>query len=334
MAKADPNKLKKVQEIGRRDILFSVARVPESSRLFVGSSDFHVYEVDLAAEKPEPQQRGGHESYVMGVALSGEQVISGGWDGRLNWWNTADGKQVRSNEAHDRWIRNLAISPDGKIVASVADDMVCRLWDAASAKKLKELQGHDAKTPHNYPSMLYACAFSPDGKHLATGDRVGRIVVWEVASGKQVKTLEAPVMYTWDPRARRHSIGGIRSLAFSPDGKLLAAGGMGKVGNIDHLGGKSRLEVFDWQQGEKLWETESDKFKGLIEHLAFHPQGDWLLAAGGDHKGMTIFFDVANKSVIREDQAPMHVHSFALNETGDAFYAVGHQKIAVWELKG
>jgi len=49
--------------------------------------------------------------------------------------------------------------------------------------------------------------------YLATGDKVGHVVVWELATGKQVTTLEVPVMYTWDPVQRRHSIGGIRSLS-------------------------------------------------------------------------------------------------------------------------
>jgi len=334
MGKADPNKLKVVKEIGRRDVLFSVAREPGSSRLLLGSSDFKVYDIDVSAEQPEAKEMSGHESYVSGVALAGDTIVSGSWDGKLIWWKADSHEKLRTVDAHDRWIRNLAASPDGKLVASVADDMVCRLWDVASGEKRKELRGHEAETPHHYPSMLYAVAFAPDGKHLATGDRVGHVVVWDIESGKQVATLETPVMYTWDPRARRHSIGGIRSLAFSPDSKQLAVGGMGQVGNIDHLGGLACVEVFDWQQSEQTHEFPGDKFKGLVEHLAFHPQGEWLLAAGGDHGGFTKFFDLEKKSVITQDKAPMHVHSVAMNEQGDTLYAAGHHKLVVWELKG
>ena len=70
--------------------------------------------------------------------------------------------------------------------------MVCKLWDAESGKLLRELRGHEEKTPHHFRSMLFVCAFSPDGKHLATGDKVGHIVVWEVATGKQLAAVEAP----------------------------------------------------------------------------------------------------------------------------------------------
>ncbi len=93
--------------------------------------------------------------------------------------------------------------------------------------------------------MLYAVAISSDGRRLATGDKVGHIVIWDLESGRSLATLEAPELYTWDPVQRRHSIGGIRSLAFSPDGKTLAAGGSGKISNIDHLDGKALVEIFD-----------------------------------------------------------------------------------------
>ena len=67
-------------------------------------------------------------------------------------------------------------------------------------------------------------------------------------------TVEAPTMYTWDPTARIHSTGGVRSLAFSPDGSMLVVGGTGKVGNIDHLDAKARIEVFDTLVGaEPFW---------------------------------------------------------------------------------
>lgn len=330
---SDPNKLKKITEFGRSEILFCAARVPNSTRVFAGASDFKVYDFDLSQEKLEPKELVGHNSYVTGVALAGEHVVSGAYDGKLIWWKQDGGEIVRTVDAHQKWIRGVRATPDQTLVVSVADDMVCRLWDAATGELVRELRGHEAETPHHFPSMLYCCAVSPDGKYIATGDRVGHVVVWETATGNQAATLETPIMYTWDPKARIHSIGGIRSLAFSPDGRLLAVGGMGQVGNIDHLGALARVEVFDWRKQERTHEFPGDEHKGLVEHMVFHPDGQRLLAAGGDHGGFIKFLDLDKKKILKQDKAPMHVHEFALNEQRDTMYAFGHNKIAVFEFK-
>jgi WD40 repeat protein len=331
---ANLDQLKVVKEVSRSDIVFALARMPGTSRLFFGSSDFKVYDIDLAEPKPEAREIGAHTSYVTGLALAGNKVVSGSYDGCLIWWDVDKRSQIRTVEAHAKWIRRVVATRDGQKVASVGDDMVCRLWEAGSGKPLCELRGHQEKTPHHYPSMLFACAFAQDGKYVATGDKVGHIVVWETASGKQAATLETPIMYTWDPVQRRHSIGGIRSLAFSPDGNLLAAGGIGKIGNIDHLEGKAQVEVFDWKKGQRTHEFASDKFKGLVEHLQFHPQDDWLLGAGGARDGFLQFFDLKDKKILRQDKAAMHVHDLALNEEADTFFVAGHGKILVYAMKG
>ena len=143
---------------------------------------------------------------------------------------------------------------------------------------MHELRGHAEKTPHGFGSMLYAATFSADGKHLATADKIGKAMVWEVATGKKIAEVEAPIMYTWDQVQRLHSIGGIRSLAFSPDGKTLAVGGTGKIGNIDHLEAKARIELFDWATQKRLVEYVSDK-QGLVNHLEYRPRR--LVAARG-----------------------------------------------------
>jgi WD40 repeat protein len=330
---ANLDKLKGVKDLPRREIVFALVRAPNSSRFFFGGSDFKVYAVNLADAKPEPRELGGHSSYVTGLALAGNTLVSGSYDGRLIWWPVDQPKQLRAVDAHARWIRKVKATADGAIIASVADDMVCRLWDAATGKMLRELRGHQDKTPHHFPSMLYACAFSNDGKYVATGDKVGHVVVWEVASGKALATLEAPTMYTWDPTQRRHSIGGIRALAFSSDGKLLAVGGIGKISNIDHLDGKARVEVFDWRKGERSHEFPGDKFNGLVERLEFHPQGEWLLAAGGAGDGFLMFFDLNNKKTLRQEKVSMHVHDVALNEAADTIVAAGHGKIVIFEMK-
>ena len=332
---ADPSRLKLAKEFGIGGIAFAVARVPETTSLFYGSSDFKLYKVDPAADKPAPAAiaENGHDSYVTGVTLAGKSIVSGGYDQRLIWWNSETGEQTRSVQAHDLWIRNVIANPDGSIVASVSDDMHCKLWDAESGKLIHQLDDHKAETPNSYPSMLYAVAFSSDGKWLATGDKVGHIAVWETESGKKLAELEAPGLYTWDPRQRRHSIGGLRSLAFSQDGRLLAAGGIGKIGNIDHLGGPSRVEIFDWQKGEKKHEVEDSKYKGLVEQLHFSPDGNWFIAAGGDHGGFFSIYETESGKLISQVKAPMHIHEYSVSEDTSTAYAVGHGKVAVFEFQ-
>ena len=98
-------------------------------------------------------------------------------------------------------------------------------------------------------------------------------------------------------------------------------------------GALARLEVFDWQKGERTHEFPGDKFNGLFERLAFHPQGKWLLGAGGDHNGFIKFIDLEAKKVIRQEKAPMHIHDLVVDEKFERIYAAGHGKIVVWEMR-
>ena len=336
MTTSDPTKLKMTKEFGLPTIAFCVARVPNSGRLIFGSSDFKLYEFDALAEKPQPVAFNGegHQSYVTGVVLCAPNIaVSGSYDGKLIWWDLEKREPIRTVSAHELWIRRLAVSPDGKTIASVSDDMQCKLWNAETGEMLRQFSDHKPMTPHDFPSMLDAVTFSPDGKFVATGDKVGHVAIWETNSGAKVATVEAPTLYTWDPRQRRHSIGGIRSLAFSPDSKLLAVGGTGQIGNIDHLEASARTEIFDWQAGQRVKEIVNDKFKGLVEHHVFDPSGQWIVSSGGDNGGFVSFHNVETGKTLHQDKAPMHVHQFALNEACDTLFAVGHHKIAIFEFK-
>ncbi len=329
----NPEKLKHVKDHSLQAIAFSVARLPNSSRIYLACSDWKVYEADYAAAKFEPKELYAHGSYATGVALAGKTLVSGSYDCKLTWYDTDAKKIIRSHDAHAKWIRKVRASHDGKMVASVADDMVCKLWDASTGKLMHELRGHLEKTRQGYGSMLFNCAFSADGKRLATADKVGKAIVWDVASGKKVTEVEAPLMYTWDPVQRLHSIGGMRSVAFSPDGKTLAVGGTGKIGNIDHLEAKARIELFDIATQKRVAEYTSDK-QGLANFLQFTPDGKWLIAAGGAGEGFLAILDSGLKKAIKSEKVAMHVHDAVASENAETIIAVGHHKIAVYEMKG
>ena len=69
MAAPNPEKLKLVKDHGRPSPTFAIARVPDSTRAFLGCADFKVYDADFAAAKFEPKELYAHGSYVTGVAL-------------------------------------------------------------------------------------------------------------------------------------------------------------------------------------------------------------------------------------------------------------------------
>ena len=330
----DPQHLRRVAEWKSEDILFALARVPNAERLFLGSSDFGIHEFDVSAEEPQriPFEGDGHSSYVTGLALVGDTLVSGSYDGRLICWNIAERTPIREVPAHDRWIRRVIATPDETRIISIADDMQIKAWDALSGELIKAFTDHAELTPHNYPSMLYAAACSADGRWLATGDKTGHVAVWDLTSLEKVGQVDAPIMYTWDPKQRRHSIGGIRAVSFSPDGTQLAVGGIGTIGNIDHLDGKSRVEVFDWQSGERVFELEDDKRKGIVEQFAWLSNGAVLLCAGGDHKGFLKFYDTASGELLHQDGNDGHIHGLAVDEAEENLFLACHNRVEKWTL--
>lgn len=324
--------IKLAKNIKRSDILFSMATDAQSGHVYCGSSDSNVYELNLDADEPIVNVLSGHKSYVTGVALAGEQLISGGWDRQLIWWDRETDKPLREVRAHDKWIRHVVASPDGTLVASVADDMVCRLWNAEAGRLLQELRGHHERTPHHFPSMLFTCAFSNDGRWLATADKIGNICIWDAKFGAEAVSLESPENYTWDSKQRRHSIGGVRSLCFSPDDRLLAVGGIGMIGNIDHLGGPALVQVYDWREGKRTHKFEHGKQNAIINQLWFHPNGEWLMGAGGANKGVLLFMDLASGEFIHDEITPMHVHAFYVSPDEATIHAVGHHNLAILQV--
>jgi WD40 repeat protein len=327
-------KLESQQEWRCEDIVFGLARVPETERLLLGSSDFGVYEFDVGAETPERVEFTGdrHHSYVTSLALLGDTLVTGSYDGRLICWDVRTRQAIRAIPAHDRWIRRLAAVPARGLVLSVADDMRCKAWRVDTGELVRDFSDHAAVTPHHFPSMLYAVAASADASLAATGDKTGHVAIWDLEDFQQVGEVEAPTLYTWDPKARVHSIGGIRSLAFSPDGSRLAVGGIGTIGNIDHLGGPSRLEVFDWRTGQRVQELEDDDRKGLIEQIEYDAAGRWILAAGGDHKGFLKCYAPGSGEPLAMTGNDGHIHALDVVPGGDTLYTAGHNRVVRWKV--
>jgi hypothetical protein len=79
-----------------------------------------------------------------------------------------------------------------------------------------------------HANHVYNVAFTSDGARLVSGDLKGNIRDWDLATGEQLRTLDGAALWKYDPGFGA-DIGGVRGIDFSPDGKLLACGGITEV---------------------------------------------------------------------------------------------------------
>src|SRR5690242_14812127 len=92
---------------------------PDGKHLFAACFDGGIYEVEIESGAYKLLYK--HESYASGVHyLPGlDQVVSAGYDGALHWFQPAQGKRVRSVEAHKFWSWKMRVSPDKRFVGTV-----------------------------------------------------------------------------------------------------------------------------------------------------------------------------------------------------------------------
>ena len=180
---------------------------------------------------------------------------------------------------------SLAFSPDGRLLATCGGSFAdfserfsgirrlglrptgpgrLKVWDVPTGTLKHDLVGHN--------NQAYAVAFSPDGSQLASAGRWGDeferwgngVILWSLDTGKQIHRL-----------IRTNANAGARSIAFSPDSKLLAMGTQ-RFGDKDSsTGGVSLVHV---SSGVEQWLAT---VPGWAMPVAFSPDGKSVVALCG-----------------------------------------------------
>jgi WD40 repeat protein len=92
------------------------------------------------------------------------------------------GAESQTLRGHSDRVQSVAVSPDGRLLASGSYDNTIKLWDLNTGKLRQTLEGHS--------NLIQSVAFSPDGRLLASGSRDKTIKLWDPTTGELWQTLE------------------------------------------------------------------------------------------------------------------------------------------------
>jgi WD40 repeat protein len=251
------------------------------------------------------------------VSPDGKTVAGAGMDG-VYLWDARSGKELHLLTGHKTTVEQVAFSGDGKVLASIAGDRVIRLWDVEAGKELRQVPvppGH----------VWFALALNADGKRaLLPGQEGGVSVVNTEGHGvvEQLKDAEAGTAY---------------SMAFAPDGKLLATGHRHSV-----------IALWSWPEGRQVARFRLRGSYEAYRSIAFSPDGKTLAAAG---EGPARLFDLGtlDRPTLKErafdapHPGPLILARFTdegrnvlVVSAGPFDYDTGAQNLAVvgWALEG
>jgi RNA polymerase sigma factor (sigma-70 family) len=273
---------------------------------FGGGSGIHLYDPDTGKEI---RQLEGHTNGVGSVVFSpdGKKLASRGmYDPQIRLWDVETGKETGKLGEPAAGNRNgvffvggvgagkdLAFSPDGKILASGGSNNTVRLWELASGKERAGLGGHSA--------AVASIVLASDGKTLISRGADNTLRRWEAASGKQLSQFNLPE--------------GTTTVAISADGQTVAAGA------ID-----TTIRLLEAATGKELHKLQGHQ-NGTAA-LAFSADGK-LLASRGNGDNTIRLYDVAKGNDLRQIAiAPDDVNKAGVIVVNGAIYGGGGAGLA------
>jgi Tol biopolymer transport system component len=279
---------------GHRAVIYSLAFSPEGKRIATGSDDgtVRIWHSTTGKELHRFSTAG---SGVCAVAFSpnGKILAYSAFDGVIRLADSETGKELYRLSGQERYAKCLVFDPHGRLLASGGEDGTICLWSIDSGKRFTRWNTHT--------DWINCLAFSPDGKMLVSGGHDGTLAISRTDTGKRIRLNQTkaqvdsialtpdgrsiavasyynPDIELWEvasskirSRLKAQKAKGLLSVAYSPDGTTLVAGGGGKV-------------IHFWDLGSVNVVHNLEAHSGIVRSLAFSSNGKLVASASSDGK--------------------------------------------------
>ena len=269
---------------GHTGPLSTVAFRPDGKTIASGGGDrvVKLWDVEKGSTNEPAQDFLGHDDWVTSLDFSsnGFFLVSVDVARKIRMWELTT-KEDASLAEHTGAVEAVAISADGKLLATGATDQTIKIWNLETGVEQKTLRGHQGN--------IIALAFSPDGKTLVSSGTFGRkrdVYRWDVATGERL------------PDTQDHKLnllgllGPVKKLQVTADGKRLVfwtylSSRGSKVTEIDLAGGQFITEGQDAGRNVRCADFTPDGKRvamgakgGSVRVFDIVPK--WTLLPGGD----------------------------------------------------